>query len=376
MTTNLARASDAATFAVGADFSGSLPASDSGKTFGALKAQYSHLSGVQSATIGYSAQIARSEGDISLTAVDANTYAHTALWLSQNSSQSLSQLTAQLAAHRSAATAANVVYAVVDAALWQQFQLSPGASFTLPSGNGLAIHFIALAEVNALPGAYDTPVNPSNGVGLLVDYSSYATVYAKETGLALAPNFVWLRVHDDASSLASVRQALPNLQDRLQLTSDNQEDAVHLDIIGVLAIAVGAALILALVGTLLASWLHASNRRTNFAIARALGMAPRQVAAVLLWEQGFVYVVALLLGTALGALLTLFVAPAVSLLDLTGASNQYNPFDVPPVQAVIPYEQLLLLLGGLLIICFVALLLMARIVSRPSIDQALRLNED
>src|SRR5258706_11608528 len=121
MTTNLARASDAATFAVGADFSGSLPASDSGKTFGTLKAQYSHLSGVQSATIGYSAQIAQNGGDISLTAVDANTYAHTALWLSQNSSQSLSQLTAQLAAHRSAATAANVVYAVVDAALWQQF---------------------------------------------------------------------------------------------------------------------------------------------------------------------------------------------------------------------------------------------------------------
>src|SRR5258706_3175293 len=305
MTTNLARASDAATFAVGADFSGSLPASDSGKTFDALKAQYSRLSGVQSATIGHSAQIAQGEGDISLTAVKAKNSRHTALWLSQNSSQSLSQLTAQLAAHRSAATTANVVYAVVDAALWQQFQLSPGASFTLPSGNGLAIHFIALAEVNALPGAYDTPVNPSNGVGLLVDYSSYATVYAKETGLALAPNFVWLRVHDDASSLASVRQALPNLQDRLQLTSDNQEDAVHLDIIGVLAIAVGAALILALVGTLLASWLHASNRRTNFAIVRALGMAPRQVAAVLLWEQGFVYVVALLLGTALGALLTL-----------------------------------------------------------------------
>jgi len=46
------------------------------------------------------------------------------------------------------------------------------------------------------------------------------------------------------------------------------------------------------------------------------------------------------------------------------------------VQLVIPYLQLSLLLGGLVIICLLALLLMARIVSRPSIGQTLRLNED
>jgi len=49
---------------------------------------------------------------------------------------------------------------------------------------------------------------------------------------------------------------------------------------------------------------------------------------------------------------------------------------VPPVQTIIPYFQLLFLLGGLVIICLVALLLMAYIVSRPSLSQTLRLNED
>jgi hypothetical protein len=105
-------------------------------------------------------------------------------------------------------------------------------------------------------------------------------------------------------------------------------------------------------------------------------MSPCQVAAVLLWEQGLVYALAWLLGIGLAALLTTFVAPVVSLLDLAGGSAAYNPFDVPPVQTIVPYQQLLPLLGALLIICLIALLLMARIVSRPSLGQTLRLNED
>jgi ABC-type antimicrobial peptide transport system permease subunit len=97
---------------------------------------------------------------------------------------------------------------------------------------------------------------------------------------------------------------------------------------------------------------------------------------VLLWEQSFIYVLAFLLGIGMGAMLTAFAASTVSLLDLSGPSALYNPFDVPPVQTIIPYSQLFLLLTGLVVICLVALLLMARIVSRPSVSQVLRLNED
>ncbi len=380
MTTKQERTSDAATFAVGADFSGLLSASDATKTFDALKTQYSSMSGVQSATLGYYNSIQAvndKEGPTRLVAVDADTYAHTALWSTQNSSQSLSSLNAQLVTHRADATAHDVVYALVDAALWQRLHLTQGEQFSLPindSGTPQA-HFIALAQISYIPGLYDTPLAPDQSVGLLVDYQSYAAVYAKESGTTLSPNFVWLRTHADAASLASLRHALPNLQDRRILTTDNQENSVHLDIIGVLVIGVGAALILALIGTLLSSWLDASNRRTNFAVARAIGMAPRQIAAVLLWEQGFIYVLAFLLGTGMGAMLTIFAAPIVSLLDLAGPVHG-NLYDVPSVQSIIPYPQLTLLLGGLGIICLVALLLMARIVSRPSISQILRLNED
>ncbi len=379
MMTKQVRTSDAAAFAVGADFSGPLPASDAFKTFGALKTQYSTMPGVLSATLGYNNSLDDpAGGDLNFMAIDAGTYAHTALWSTQNSSQSLTDLTGQLAAHCPDAAAHDVVYALVDAALWHQFGLSQGESFTLAMNvtGTLHMHFIALAQINSFPGNYDTPLDPQSGGGLVVDYQSFATAYAKDSGTALSPNYVWLRTSDDATSLAHIRSTLPDLQDRRLLTTANQENSVHIDIIGVLAIGVGAALLLALIGTLLSSWLNASNRLTSFAVMRALGMAPRQVAAILLWEHGFVYLLALLLGTGLGAILTIFAAPAVSLLDLTGPSSLYNPYDVPPVQMVIPYLQLSLLLGGLVIICMLALLLMARIVSRPSIGQTLRLNED
>jgi hypothetical protein len=368
---------------VGADFSGPLSASDASKTFSQLKTQYGQLSGVQSATLGYYNSIEVNDRPIRTMAVDADTYAHTALWSTQNSSQALSNLTAQLVAHRSDASTHDIVYAFADAALWHALNLSPGAHFALGVNDSgtLQMHFIALGEVNYIPGIYDTPDPPDSGIGLLVDYQSYATVYAKDSGTTLSPNFVWLRTRDDAAGRDNpqplhIRNTLSGLDDRRMLASSNQQDTTHLDILGVLGIGIGAALLLALVGTLLSSWLNASNRLTNFAIVRALGMAPRQVAAVLLWEQGLVYILAFLLGIGLGALLIIFVAPVVSLLDLTGASAGSNPYDVPPVQATIPYLQLSLLLGGLVVVCLVALLLMAQIVSRPSISQTLRLSED
>jgi ABC-type antimicrobial peptide transport system permease subunit len=376
--TKNARASDAANFAVGADFRGAIPAADSAKTFTELKTQYSQVPGVQSVTPGYYTSIDTVSGVTRIEAVDADTYAHTALWTQQNSSQSLSSLTTQLVSHRADASTQDVVYALVDSAMWQAYHLSPGERFGIlvDETNNIHISFVALAEVATIPGIYDTPINPSNGVGLLVDYQSYAAVYAKESGTSLVPNMMWLRTRDDAASLASVRHTFPDLADRRQLTSDYQENNIHLDIIGVLMIGIGAVLVLSLVGTLLSSWLNATNRRSNFAVMRALGMAPRQIAAVLFWEQGFVYVIAFVLGIGLGAMLITFVAPTVSLLDLAGPAGNGNPYDVPPVLVTIPYVQLLVILGVMVVICLGALLLMSRIVSRPLVSGMLRLNED
>jgi ABC-type antimicrobial peptide transport system permease subunit len=378
---------DAATFSVeAADFSGSLPTSDASRSLNQLKAYYSTLPGVQSATLGYhdviqlgSDHSLAGPGAITISAVDVDTYAHTVTWPTSYSSQPLSELTAQLALHRFDGIARNVVYALVDTATWQRLHLTQGIQFTLPadSSENSHINYIALARINYVPGVYDTPTLTGSGMGLIVDYQNYVAVKARVTGgtaTALSPNRIWLRTNDDATSLARLRNILPDLNDRNQLIATIQNNPDYLSIIGVMYIGVGAAFVLALVGTLILSWLNASNRLTNFAVARALGMAPRQIAAVLLWEQSLVYILALFLGLSLGTMLTMFVAPTVGNLPI--GSGLDLPFDIPAIQVVIPYLQLLLLLGVLMIICLVALLLMARIVSRPSLGQTLRLNED
>ncbi len=381
------RNTDVATFsAQSADFNGPLPSSDTAKSLSQLRSYYNGIAGVQSATLGYhdviqldSQQGASSQGTITVNAVDSDTYAHTAIWQPSYSSQSLSSLTTQLVTHRSEAIAHNVVYALVDAATWQRLHLIQGAHFSLPTdSSGTAhINYIALALINYVPGVYDTPTYAWSGMGIIADYQNYIDVKARATGVTtgtLPPNYIWLRTKQDTASLASLRNALPTLSDRFTLITTIQNDPSHLGVIGVLYIAVGTALVLALLGTLLLSWLNASNRLTSFAIARALGMAPRQIARVLLWEQGFTYLLALLLGIGLGAMLTLFIPPAVSLTDASGDWDR--SINVPSIQVVVPYAQLLLVLGVLAIMCLLALLLMARIVSRPSLSQTLRLNED
>jgi ABC-type lipoprotein release transport system permease subunit len=374
--TKQARTSEAATFAVGADFSGLIPTSDSFKTLDTLKKQYSNLPGVQSATVGYEDTLDAPLAEVDILAPDASTYARTALWPQEVAPQSLSTLTSQLVAHRGDATAHNVVYALVDATLWQKYDLSPGASFTLLLGDtgNIVMHFVALGQVSNIPATYNTPVDPESNIALVVDFQSYATVYARVTGTAVSPNYVWLHTSDNAAT--RIHSMFPALQDRRVLAEDNQQNSIHLDIMGVLGLAIGVTLLLALLGTLLSSWVSASKRLTSFALVRALGMAPRQVAAFLLWEQSLIYILALVSGIGIGLMLTSFVAPIISLLDLAGPAVGDNAYDLPAVQAVIPYPQLFLLLGGAVIVCCVVLMLMAHIVSRPSLGKTLRLNED
>ncbi|HET8913277.1 MAG TPA: ABC transporter permease [Ktedonobacteraceae bacterium] len=380
---------DLATFATqGTDFSGPLPASDTPQTFEQLKASYQRLAGVQSVTLGSqnvielsAQQNASGQGELTVDAVDAQTYAKTVSWPPSYSSQPLADLTSQLASHRASGIANHLVYALVDLATWQRLHLTPGQQFSLPADSTRTsqINYIALAEINFVPGVYDTPTLKWTGMGLLVDYQNYTSVNAAVTGKAastIAPNYIWLKSGGGEASLASVRNALPGLNDRAKVFATTQTDPNYLEIVGVLYIGMAASLVLAVIGALLLSWLTASTRRTNFAVARALGMESRQIAAILLWEQGFVYIMAIGLGLILATILSFFVGPTTGSLPVTTGNALEGIGNVPPIQLVIPYMHLLLVSGLVTLICLIALLIMARIVSRPSLSQTLRLNED
>jgi ABC-type lipoprotein release transport system permease subunit len=376
------RTVDAANFAVGADFSGASMANTQHLTLAQETALYRRTHGVTSATLGYTDSFNSKDlqARVNLVVADANTYASTAFWTSQYSHQSLSSLTSLLVAHRADALNNDTVAVIIDDAMAQTENFSVGSSFLFSTSDGYSIHAVVVAQVHALPSVYDNNGVGPTAVGLLCDYQSYAAVYAKNSGNTLDPNFVWLKTASDASSLSSVRRAYPTLEDRRALITSNQTNPLYVNVIGVLDLSIATALLLALIGVLFFSWLNASGRLTNFAVLRALGMAPRQIAAVLLWEQGSIYILALLLGLTLGSFLQTFIGPALVFTDIvTGLAAGFSSGPLIyslPVQLVTPIWLIAGVLGGLVLICGIALALMARLVSRPSLGQILRLNED
>lgn len=368
------RTGDAVNFAIGADFSGSAGPNSQHLTLAQETATYTKVQGVTSATLGYEDH-QQTSTLTNVVAVDADTYASTARWSSQYSDQALASLMSLLVSHRADATNHDTVYTIIDDEMASNQRLSVGSSFILPASDGYSIHYVVAGIVHYIPGVYDSSSDLIT-YGMLCDYQSYASVYRQNSGSALDPNFVWLKTNSDNASLSSVRAAFPDLQDRYAQLASAEADPLYVNVDGMLYLGIATALLLALLGTLFFSWLNASGRLTNFAVLRALGMPPRQIAAVLLWEQGWIYVFAVVLGLGLGLFLMTFVGPALIFTDVVTALSSKASIYTLPIQLVVPAWLVIGLLGALVVICTVALALMARLVSRPSMSQTLRLNED
>jgi hypothetical protein len=389
---------DVAAFQTGADFTGALPATVTEHTSAAdLTAQYRQIPGVTAASLGYTASVspnAASAGSfpVQIFAVDPDTYAQAAVWSAQDSVQPLSSLMAQLSAARASATANDSVPALVDDAVWQAMQLTPGARFTLsPPGYGhQSMGFVAIGHVAHLPTVYGSYQGGGfDGTGaVLADYPSFAAAYHHDLATSadnatLAPNFAWISTRDDADSLASVRKALgsgtlalDSLQDMRQVLDNQRNNPLQVEFANTLLIGAATALLLALIGIWVGSWLNARGRLVNFAVLRALGATPSQMRAMLVWEQAIVYLAGGALGILLGWVLSLTALPMLIFVELATNGNFRNTPNIPPARVVVPGGTLGLALGALVVICILALILTMGALARLSLGQTLRLNED
>ena len=386
------RAQDIANYQAGADFSGAIPISVRPLPMQQEIALYRHIPGVLAATAGFVeddiSSVNATAFPIEVQAVDPDTVTRATIWTSNNSSQSLTSLLAQLTARRSEAMRTAIIPALVDVSTWNTLSLHPGATFNLykNSTSGPPMRYIAIAQVQQFP-AID---NAASG-GIMVDYQSYASVIAAANlGHALIPvNHIWLQTSSNPANLASVRTALTasplqldNLSDRRALSETLGSDPLSLNLVGLLAIGATATLLLALAGSLIISWLSVRRRLTDFTVLRALGATPTQSASVLVWEQGIIYAAALFLGIAFGALLVVTTVPTLVFTNPPGgATNVVNSTQLYTLQRIIPPQIVVspalgIVLLVLIAISIVALTLMIRSVLRPSMSQALRLDED
>ncbi len=383
---------DIAAYQTGADFSGPFLAQPSTTpSMAQVIDAYHHLSGVASVSAGHMEEVATANGvqslNVELNAVDARTFAQTVDWQQWNAQLSLPSLLGQLATRPNTDQG---IPALVDPVLWNALHLSVGAPFSLQtSGDSRTVSFVAVKEMLHIPqNSGDT-----SSTAIVVNYDNYVNYYKTHfSSNASWPviNYVWVRVNQSPGSIKQVRSALNSgplrlmpLYDRASTIQTLQNDAMYLNLIGILTIGAVTALLLSLFGNWLASWISVQVRQTNFALLRALGTTPGQVASVLAWEQGIVYMMALVMGVLFGLFLTFTMVPTLVFTSVptSGQGSLLSSDKFYALQSVIPTQivfssSLVIALLVLVVICVVVLSMMVRVVSKPSLSQMLRLNED
>ncbi len=377
---------DVVTYQTGADFSATINSYSSSPAN--VMAEYKPISGVLSTSAGY---VVRGEAGtaglpVDVRAVEPASFGRTVIWSSSASYAKASVLLNQLIAYRETAIPTKLVPAIVDATTLNKLMLRVGDFFNITVNNSTVpdIQCNIIGVVDHIPTVNDSIAsgNPELG-GVIIDYQTYTSIYAQKlkdseySAVDPSPpsiNQVWLRTKDDARTVASVRAELQRssyriskIVDRHAVLASLQSDPLYLVLTSVLSIGTITALMLALLGDLLASWITARARLVSFATLRALGTTSRQVASVLTWEQAIVYVTGLLLGCLFGLVLALSVIPALIFTDLNTNLNSNQLFSLQSAIAahiVLP-PSLPLVLLILIALYAVALTLMCGLYRNP-----------
>jgi hypothetical protein len=184
----------------------------------------------------------------------------------------------------------------------------------------------------------------------------------------------WMAAADgQAESLIGALRASPfesaSVTSALDRARSLSTDPVALGIIGALSLGFVATGLFALVGLIVSAAVSARQRRTEFALLRALGLSGRQLSNSLWLENGSVVLVSLLAGTGLGLLIGWVVLPFVTVTQRAAAP-------VPPVEVHVPWDNIVLLIVVSALALGVAVLVIGAVLRRLGVGSVLRMGED
>jgi hypothetical protein len=211
------------------------------------------------------------------------------------------------------------------------------------SVSGLPVTLEIVGSADAFP-----PVDPAVPF-VVVDAPTLALARFAANGQANAPQEWWLATRDGASGSVADAVAGPPFSaaavvDRAALERSLTSDPVPLGIIGAFGLGAIAAVLFAAIGFLLSASISTTERLGEFALLRALGLSPRQLAGWVSGESAFLLGFGFIGGALLGAILAWLVLP-FSALTSTGERAVPTPAVVVPPEAL----AILLLIGlGLL----------------------------
>ena len=339
---------------------------------------------------------------VDILAVDSTTFAGVAnarSWRSDYAAQSLTDLMGQLAAHRAASPKAldadHPLWVIINETLARGMRLQVSDQFHLDATLELMAPptLMVSAIVHEFPTLY--PTSASAGF-LVMDLRDLEYTFAaqptnttngsnngNDNTQQVGPNEFWLRTTDSAAAQQALLQALNHQQANILLSSVEtyqsdlqlaRDNPITAGMSGLLLIGAITAALLAVLGSLVQAALAARQRTTQFAIFRTLGMANRQLGALLFGEQAVVYLFGLLGGTILGLILTTAITPFLSYSDVAANTSALG---IPPYMLLqVNWPGIGLFYGALGVAFALALAISARYAATIGLSRALRLGKD
>lgn len=211
--------------------------------------------------------------------------------------------------------------------------------------------------------------DPSQPVAI-VDMASLSLIRFAKDHAYLGVDEWWLDLADPAvtppaTGVLDGATMVSRIETRDRLTTEPLAVAM----IGGLSLGFVVAALFAVIGLAVSAAVSARQRRTEFALLRALGLSPGQLSGWLWLENASVVVVAVLAGTGLGLAIGWVVLPFVTVSATGGA-----PF--PPVIVDVPWPSVGVLTAVTAGALIITLLLIARSIRRAGIGSVLRMGED
>jgi hypothetical protein len=175
---------------------------------------------------------------------------------------------------------------------------------------------------------------------LVTDLAAYDATQFAATGRTRQADEWWLSVDPGQTSAVLAALRKPSSGARIVIGRDElaarlSTDPVPLGLIGVLGLGSLAAMLFAGIGFLVSSTVSTSERLSEFALMRALGLSAGQLSLWLSIESSFLLVVGLGTGSLLGLLLAWLVLPFATLTQ-TGLAPVPAPVVVVPWEAIVP----------------------------------------
>lgn len=303
----------------------------------------------------------RSGGQVTMVGIDANSYANDGWYRPDlNAPATESDIMAALRSQDDAVLASN--------SYLSKNRLNIGDTILLHTGDSNSVQTIPLVlrgSVNTFPTVY-----PQDGDFFLVNLDYVLGITGQQ------PWTVLLRLAPNASP-GMVRNELANLPENPIYQTNDSVSAIFTErslpqstgLFGSLTVGFLVAALLTVMGFLLYSFLSYQRRLQQLGIMRAIGLSVWGLVSMLGFEQLFLLVLGVALGTTIGRYASSLFIPFMH-IDLDAHAN------VPPFLVHTPWDQILKLYLVLGVMLALALPVMITMLLRMKIHEATKLGEE